>query len=75
MGRQELRHKIDAYVALRPGDFNTTSFLLACYLFEAVGVGVMFPDAALEQVDTQKPWSVVPSQVGGGHYIGTVIRN
>ena len=67
------RHKIDAYVALRPGDFN--QLMLACYLFEAVGVGVMFPDAAFDQFDAQKPWSVVPSQVGGGHYIGTVIRN
>ena len=37
--------------------------------------GRMFPNAAFDQFDAQKPWLWRQAKSGGGHYIGTVIRN
>lgn len=66
-------HKIGAYVALEPG--NWTEMLDALYLFEAVGIGIEFPDSAMAQFSAHKPWSVVAgAKVEGGHYVPVVGR-
>jgi hypothetical protein len=67
------RHKIAVYVALEPG--NLTELAEAAYLFGAVGIGIQFPDSAMDQFNAGKPWSVVAgSQVEGGHYVPVVGR-
>jgi len=68
------RHKIDSYVALRPGDLDQLA--LATYLMGATGIGIVFPDSAETQFDALEPWDVVPgSTESGGHYIPCVGRN
>jgi hypothetical protein len=65
------RHKIGAYVALELG--NTKELLEALYLFGVVGIGLKFPDSAMDQFDTGKPWSVVPGPAPTeGHYVPLV---
>lgn len=67
------RHKIGAYLALEPG--NTNDILIAMYLFGAVGIGINFPDSAMDQFNENKPWSVVAgANIDGGHYIPLVAR-
>ena len=62
------RHKIAAYVWLEPG--NIQHLLAATYLFGAVGVGIQFPNSAMDQFNAGVPWSVVGgSSIEGGHYI------
>lgn len=62
------RHKVAAYLAITPG--NRTELKLACYLFEAVGIGIQFPASAMDQFNAGKPWTVVKgSQIDGGHYV------
>ena len=62
------RHKIAAYLALKPGDYN--QLVLAMYLFGAVGIGIKFPDSAMTQFNQGKPWSVVAGPAPkDGHYI------
>jgi len=69
-----VRHKIDAYAAIEPGDVDT--LMLATYLFGAAGVGIRFPVSAEKQFDDQQPWDVVTgSRVDGGHYVPVVGRN
>lgn len=66
-----VRHKIGAYLALEPG--NTDHLLTALYLFGAVGIGINFPESAMEQFNAGKPWAVVPgAQLEGGHYVPLV---
>lgn len=66
-------HKIGAYVALEPGNWD--ELLQALYLFESVGIGIEFPSSAMAQFDQGKPWSVVGgARVEGGHYIPVVGR-
>lgn len=68
------RHKIDAYVALRPG--NVDDLMTATYLFGAAGVGLEFPDSAMDQFDRHQPWTVVNgAKAAGGHYVPCVGRN
>lgn len=65
------RHKIGAYVALEPG--NLAHLKSAIYLFGAVGIGIEFPQSAMDQFNAGKPWSKVRgSRVEGGHYIPLV---
>ena len=67
------RHKIGAYVALQPGDID--HLYAALYLFGAVGIGVKFPESAMQQFDSGQPWDVVDgAKVEGGHYIPLVAR-
>jgi hypothetical protein len=67
------RHKIGAYVALEPGNWD--HLLTALYLFGAVGVGIQFPESAMDQFNAGKPWTVVPgAQIEGGHYVPLVAR-
>jgi len=65
------RHKIGAYIALEVG--NMDHLLEALYLFGAVGIGIRFPESAMDQFNAGKPWSVVPGPAPtGGHYIPLV---
>lgn len=62
------RHKIAAYVALEPGNWD--HLLEAVWLFGAVGVGIQFPDSAMDQFDTRREWTVRPgASIEGGHYV------
>jgi hypothetical protein len=66
-----IRHKIGAYVALEPG--NTEHLLQALYLFGAVGIGIEFPESAIDQFNANKKWTVVHgASIDGGHYIPLV---
>ncbi len=68
------RHKIDSYVALRPG--AASDLALATYLTGCAGVGLRFPSSAWTQFDDAEPWQVVPgSEFDGGHYVPCVGRN
>lgn len=65
------RHKIGAYVALEPGNYDM--LLEAAYIFTAVGIGIQVPDSAMDQFSNGQPWSVVHgAQIEGGHYIPIV---
>ncbi len=65
------RHKIGAYLALEPG--NLDHLYEAMYLFGAVGIGIMFPNSAMDQFQAGRPWSVVHgAQIMGGHYVPLV---
>ena len=67
------RHKIGAYLKLNPGDLNQV--LEAMYLFEVVGIGIQFPDSAMDQFNNGQPWDVVPgAKIEGGHYIPLVAK-
>lgn len=67
------RHKIGAYLALdvdriHNGDFAEMDE--AAYLFGAVGLGVQFPQSAMDEFNDGKMWSYVAgSPIEGGHYI------
>jgi hypothetical protein len=64
-------HKIGTFVALEPG--NTDQLWEALWLFENVGIGINFPNSAMDQFNAGKTWSVVPgAKVDGGHYIPLV---
>jgi len=69
------RHQVAAYLSLDPG--NVDHILLAMWMFGAVGIGIEFPDSAMEQFHDGLPWDVVPgAQIEGGHYIpGVAYRN
>lgn len=71
---QGVRHKIDAYVALRAG--SVKDLALATYLFGAVGVGLQLPDFAMDQFDHAEPWTTraVPTEKEG-HYVTCIGRN
>ena len=65
------RHKIAGYVWLEPG--NVQHLLMATYLFGVVGVGIQFPDSAMDQFNSSQPWTPVGgAQIQGGHYIPCV---
>ena len=65
------RHKVAAYLALKPG--NVTEVKQAIYLFSNVGIGIEFPDSAMTQFNDGKPWTVVKgAKVEGGHYVPAV---
>lgn len=65
------RHKIGAYLALEAG--NWEQMLEAAFLFGAVGIGIDFPESAMDQFDAGQPWDVVPGALtDGGHYVSAV---
>lgn len=67
------RHKIEAYLALDPGNVN--QLYAAMYLFGAVGIGIEFPSSALDQFNQGKTWSIARnSPIEGGHYIPLVAK-
>jgi hypothetical protein len=67
------RHKVAAYLAITPG--NLDEHFVAMYLFGAVGIGVEFPESAMQQFQSGQPWDVVKgSEIAGGHYLPLVAR-
>ena len=65
------RHTIGAYVRL--DHTNLQEVYLALYLFEAVGIGIRFPESAMAQFQAGEVWDVVPhARVEGGHYVCAV---
>lgn len=67
------RHKIGAYVALKPGDLNELWY--ATYLFDGVGIGVNFPSQWMDAFNAGKPWDKVRRpKIEGGHYITAVAK-
>ena len=70
---QGKRHKVAAYLALKPG--SVSDIWAATYLFGAVGIGLEMPDSTQDQFTAGKPWTIVPgSNVEGGHYVPLVGR-
>lgn len=68
-----VRHTIDAYLSITPGDL--TEHYIAMYLFGAVGIGIEFPASAMDQFRKGKTWSVVSkSPIEGGHYLPLVAK-
>jgi hypothetical protein len=68
------RHKVIAYLALPPG--NPDQLALAIYLFGATGIGIKFPNTAMDQFNAGKPWDVAKNaKIEGGHYIPGVGRD
>lgn len=66
------RHKIGAYVKLKPG--NLTELRYASYYFDGVGIGVQFPEQWMDAFNAGRfVWDQVddPNYVGG-HYISDV---
>jgi hypothetical protein len=62
------RHKIGAFLQLDQTNLNEV--LEAMYLFSAVGLGINFPQSAMDQFNAGQPWTVVQgSPIEGGHYV------
>lgn len=60
------RHKVGAYLALH----NDKEIRQAVYLFSAVGIGIRFPNYAMQQFNAGKDWVVeMGGTIEGGHYI------
>jgi hypothetical protein len=67
------RHRVEAYLALPVG--NLQIHLIALYLFGAVGIGILFPQSAMEQFNNGEVWDIVPnSPIDGGHYVPLVAK-
>lgn len=67
------RHVVAAYLDIPKG--NVDLLKQAVYLFGAVGIGIEFPQSAMDQFNAGKPWSVVKSTIEGGHYVPVVGYN
>lgn len=63
------RHKIGAFVKLDKS--NLEHVFQALYLFQVVGIGLAFPEFAMEQFNRGEPWDVIPNapRPEGGHYV------
>jgi hypothetical protein len=62
------RHGIGAFVRLNHESYD--EIMQACWIFEWVGLGIQFPNTAMDQFNNGQPWDVVPgAQIEGGHYI------
>jgi hypothetical protein len=63
------RHQIGAFVKLQPG--NLEHIMQALYLFQVVGIGLRFPEFAMEQFNHGEPWDVVAGapEPNEGHYV------
>ena len=67
------RHRIAAYLALKPG--NLQHLYQATYLFGAAGIGLQLPATALQQSKQGQTWDVVAgAPIDGGHYVPLVGR-
>lgn len=63
-----MRHKIGAYVAVTPGSHEEVK--QGVWLFESIGIGIQFPNTAMDQFNDGKPWDVVKgAKIEGGHYV------
>jgi hypothetical protein len=64
-------HKLSAYLQIKPQ--NIDELKMAVMLFDAVGIGIDFPDSAMDQVNKGLPWTVVEgAKSDGGHYVPIV---
>jgi hypothetical protein len=63
------RHKIGAFIKLKPGDI--AHVFQALYIFQVVGIGLAFPDFAMDQFNHGEKWDVVPDapKPTDGHYV------
>lgn len=60
-------HKIAAYLALDIGN-NKDELKKAIYYFGGAGLGFNFPNTAMDQFNTNEPWTVVKgAKIDGGH--------
>jgi hypothetical protein len=68
------RHKIGAFVKLDTG--NLVEVYQAMFLFQAVGIGLRFPNFAMDQFHAGKPWDVVAGapEPEEGHYVCCVAK-
>ena len=71
------RHMIGAYVGIDPSKIDEKGrpyeLLNAAYIFSAVGIGIQFPDTAMEQFNKGEPWTIVKgAKIEGGHYVCVV---
>jgi hypothetical protein len=67
------RHTIGAYVKL--DRTNLVEVYQALYVFQVVGIGIEFPDSAMDQFKAGEPWDVVPgAEILGGHYVPCVAK-
>lgn len=65
------RHKIGAYVSINPK--NMQHLAEALWIFEGVGIGIEFPNTAMEQTNNSQPWEYeTGAQIEGGHYINLI---
>jgi hypothetical protein len=67
------RHKVDAFVSLKPGD--TDQLTAATYLFGSVGVGIKVSIEEIENFQNGIPWEPNNNKITSGHYIPCVGRN
>jgi hypothetical protein len=66
-------HKVGVYVSGEPGNFQDLWEMF--YFFEAAGMGINFPNSAMDQFNNGKMWQPVNgAQIDGGHYIPIVGR-
>jgi hypothetical protein len=65
------RHKLGAYLNV---DLDVAHLARAIYLFGVVGLGIEFPESAMDQFNAGEPWDVVPGtpKPTDGHYIPLV---
>ena len=65
-------HKVEAYLGLNKGDFN--SHKVAAYLFGIVGIGFLFPNFAWDQFYSGRPWDINggDASLDGGPYVPIV---
>lgn len=65
------RHTVSAYLALRVGD--EAQLKQAIYLFDGVGIGIQFPNSAMDQFNAGKPWTIKRgATIEGGHYVPAI---
>lgn len=63
------RHTIAAYLAVK----NSKEIQQAVYLFGAMGIGIQFPDSAMDQFRKGQDWTVRKgATIQGGHYIPAI---
>jgi hypothetical protein len=67
------RHKIGGYCSIEPGHWIHT--LQALHIFDAVALGFVVPQSAMDQYWRGQPWTIVPgSPDEGGHYVPILAR-
>ena len=64
-------HQIGAYVKLQPGNFDHVKQAIS--MFGYIGIGIEFPESAMDQFNAGKPWTIVRgAQIDGGHYVPVI---
>lgn len=69
-----IRHKVDVYAAVQPG--NLAQLDLALHLFGVVGLGLQLTQPAMDEFDSGDAWTKHKDlSYIGGHYVPCVGRN